>query len=181
MRVYRRYKNNIVREFTDETGDPCLELSTREGSTFSISKSDYDRVKRFSWNTTISSHGKKYVIGYRKKGKHFIHLHRYILQEKDETVIIDHKNSNGLDNRQANLRKATSQENSFNRVTSSRSSTGIKGVFYDKERNKYVARIQVDGVYKNLGRFETADQAAIAYEDAARQHYKDFARSDRKE
>ena len=176
MRVYGRYKNRIVREFTDESGDPCLELSTREGTPFLISKSDHEKICRLSWDISTTKHGKKYVTGYRKRLKRFVRLHRFIMDEEDPEVVIDHINSNGVDNRRTNLRKASYQQNSFNRVVSTRSSTGIKGVFYDKERGKYVARIQVGETYKNLGRFDTVEEAAKAYAAAAEKHYKEFAR-----
>ena len=136
---------------------------------------DLERVIKIRWIISETNKGKKYVTG-KVKGQ-FIRLHRFITGETNPEIIIDHINSNGLDNRRKNLRQATSQQNSFNRVVSSRSSTGIKGVFFDKERNKYVARIQVDGKYRNLGRFDTIEKAADKYAEAAKLHYGEYAKA----
>ena len=175
MRIYRKYHNKIIRSFVDDNGDEAIELSTRNGS-FLISASDLEKVKRFGWNITVDVNGKKYVTTKKKNKNYYFDLHRFLMEETNPEIVIDHVNSDGTDNRRSNLRRATYRQNSFNRIVSKRSSTGIKGVFFDKERNKYVARIKVDGKYKNLGRFEDINDAANAYKEAAELHYKEFSR-----
>lgn len=49
-------------------------------------------------------------------------------------------------------------------------SSGFKGVKFDKETRKWVARIMRDGVRKELGRFETPELAHEAYCNASDSH-----------
>lgn len=46
-------------------------------------------------------------------------------------------------------------------------SCGYRGVHLDADRKKWVARIIVNGKRKKLGRFDTAESAAMAYDAAA--------------
>jgi hypothetical protein len=55
-------------------------------------------------------------------------------------------------------------------------SSVYKGVSFDKTSGKWVVRIKVAGVYKNMGLFEIEKEAAAAYNAAALKFYKKFAR-----
>lgn len=88
---------------------------------------------------------------------------------------IDHINCQRSDNRIENLRKASNSENSRNTLISSNNTSGIKGVSMARS-GKWVAKIHHDGKSKHLGTFDTQGEAAIAYKDAANQHYGEFAR-----
>jgi len=78
---------------------------------------------------------------------------------------IDHKNGDGLDNRLDNLRVCTNQQNSQNRCVPKNSKTGHKGVYIDKDKQKYWARIEHNGKKRYLrdstGRmyFDTIEEA----------------------
>jgi hypothetical protein len=66
-----------------------------------------------------------------------------------------------------NVRWATKKEQANNRRTSNspniNSSTGLRGVTFDKSRNKFVARITLRGREHHIGRFSTAKEASEAY------------------
>ncbi len=55
-------------------------------------------------------------------------------------------------------------------------SSVYKGVSWDKVNCKWVVRIKVAGVYKNMGLFKIEKEAAEAYNAAAVKFYKTFAR-----
>jgi len=81
---------------------------------------------------------------------------------------LDHINHNRTDNRISNLREATPSENAQNRVGAQRNSkSGILGVH--KFKNKWRAFIQINGKTKNIGDFDTSEQARDAYLRAKRQ------------
>lgn len=59
---------------------------------------------------------------------------------------IDHHNGNGLDNRASNLRPADNSTNQMNIGATSKSTTGIKGIFPIRGGKLYRAEVCVDGV-----------------------------------
>lgn len=87
---------------------------------------------------------------------------------------IDHQDTNTGNNRFSNLREATSNQNKMNRRCRADSKSGLKGVYARGE--KYRARIKIDGKTRMLGTFHSAEDAALAYDLAARLHHGEFAR-----
>lgn len=89
---------------------------------------------------------------------------------------IDHINGIRADNRLVNLRKATRAENAANcRKRSSISK--LKGAFWQKDRNNFMAKIEVNDRQIYLGRFPTAEEAHAAYCAAAKKYFGEFART----
>ena len=75
---------------------------------------------------------------------------------------IDHQNHNRADNRLANLRVVTKQENAMNRLATGRNRSGAVGVSFDKERCKWLAQITKFRKTKTIGRFDDFDEAVAA-------------------
>ena len=89
--------------------------------------------------------------------------------------MLDHINRVKTDNRIENLRSATTTQQNANKGINPRSATKYKGVEYEKGRNRYRARITIQGKVKNLGRFKTPEEAHAAYMKAAKDLFRDFA------
>lgn len=89
----------------------------------------------------------------------------------------DHINGNGLDNRRANLRPATGSQNAMNRGMRSDNTSGFKGVTWDRKNQWWRVRIWVDGRNLVVGRFADPVEAAHAYDEAARIHFGEYART----
>lgn len=88
----------------------------------------------------------------------------------------DHHNGDGLDNRRANLREATHAENQRNVRRPIHNTSGFKGVTLDKRSGKWTAQIHSSGRHLYLGRYTSPEDAARAYDDAAREHFGKYAR-----
>ena len=83
---------------------------------------------------------------------------------------IDHINGNPGDNRIANLRDVSQRENIQNLYKAkSHNKVGFLGVSRDK--NKFSARIVVDGKQIRLGRFKTPEEAHATYIAAKLEHH----------
>lgn len=89
---------------------------------------------------------------------------------------IDHINANPSDNRLANLREATVTQNKQNTGPHKDAQSGLKGMWYRRERSRWVAQIVVGGELKRLGSFRDKLAAARAYDEAARKYFGEFAR-----
>lgn len=107
-------------------------------------------------------------------------MHR-IVAAAPSGLQTDHINGDTLDNRRANLRVCTVEQNHANRrkprhhagrPTTSR----YKGVMWVARESAWVAHITVSGQRAYLGRFSDESAAARAYDDAARKHFGAFAR-----
>ena len=103
-------------------------------------------------------------------------MHRYILDiPKDSKMITDHIDCDGLNNQILNLRIATRAENGYNRgKIKKNTSSRFKGVHFMNGR--WVARIGIDNKRLYLGWFERELDAARAYNEAAKEHHKSYAR-----
>lgn len=90
---------------------------------------------------------------------------------------MDHKDTNRSNDKWENLREATRAENTRNRNAKVTSLIGLKGVKLTTS-GKYEAAIRSKEDYKYLGTFDTPEEAAKAYADAATEAYGKFARYD---
>jgi hypothetical protein len=76
-------------------------------------------------------------------------------------------------NRIENLRASTHEQNARNRRLPINNRTGFKGV--QARRGKFSAQIGANGKLTHLGTFDVAEEAARAYDDAARRLHGEFA------
>lgn len=85
--------------------------------------------------------------------------------------MIDHANGDRADNRWANLRLATRSQNNHNRhQVRSDSKSGIRGVKYRAERDRYVPILKVGGRERKFGSFRTAEEAKARFREVELQY-----------
>jgi hypothetical protein len=141
-----------------------------------IDAEDADRLVQYKWS--VSTVG--YALRFRRKsdvpGSTTVWLHREILPDVPDELEVDHINGNKLDCRRANLRPATRSENNMNKTVAHPSKSGYRGVAWHNPSRSWFARVtkQRKPVFAEF--FPTAEEAARAYDKAARIHFGDFAR-----
>ena len=93
-------------------------------------------------------------------------------------LVIDHIDANRSNNRIANLRICTFQQNHFNRSKQSNNKSGFKGVSWHKQKQKWVAQIKIEGRNKFLGFFADPVKAYEKYCEKAIEYYGEYAKLD---
>ncbi len=102
-------------------------------------------------------------------------MHREVLLTP-EGLYTDHINGDRLDNRRCNLRICSNRQNFLNRKLEIRNKSGYKGVCWNKQNNKWQAKIEINDKKIYLGFFLNKLEAARAYNVGAKKYFGDFAR-----
>ena len=120
------------------------------------------------WDRRRSEHR---IHGQRSMSKRSPFLLSRFLMDAPAGLVIDHINHDPLDNRRSNLRLVTAAQNQQNRRGPDRdSTTGIRGVHFDKRQGQFVAYLTAYGKRRHLGYFDTAAEAEVAAING-RRHY----------
>ena len=126
----------------------------------------------------INVHG-YYVLNLCNGGKVKMHkIHQLVcktfIPNIDNKKCIDHIDSNRLNNTISNLRWASHQENQYNRLLNKNSTSGIKGVSFLKNRNKWECYIKINYKKINLGLFSNIEDAKLARQLKASELFGEF-------
>lgn len=142
------------------------EIPLSQGKFALVDAEDYERLVAFSWYFKGGRYAYRgcWVPGMNQTKQ--IPMHHDILQPGPGQYV-DHINGNGLDNRKVNLRIVSHQQNMFNMRGHKDSTSRFKGVSWCSSRQKWAVHICKDGKTMAVGRFNTEEEAAAAYNLAA--------------
>lgn len=151
--------------------DGCYDIPLTKGKFATIDACDLDHVMKWSWHACNPRREHRWYAGAGTVNKK-LRLHRYLLG--NPASLVDHRDGDGLNNRRSNLRVATNSQNQFNmRRKTTPGRTPFKGVAPNGPG--WCAMIGVKGQRLYVGQFRAAEDAARAYDDAARKHFGEFA------
>ena len=85
-------------------------------------------------------------------------------------------NGNNLDCRRANLRDVSKAQSSWRNAKRTDNKTGVTGVYWVKDKQRYIAKLVSNGVLKHIGSFRTVEDAAAAINEAAPRLRGEFAK-----
>jgi len=140
-------------------------IDLTQGYQAEIDFSDWWKVQGYSWCVAIARNNMYAVTSVNGR---LVYMHKLIRPGPE----VDHRNGNGLNNRWGNLRIATRRQNNINRLHTN--AAGYRGIAQTAFGN-WQAQIRVEGRRIYLGRFDTAEDAARAYDEAAKLHHGEFA------
>lgn len=95
---------------------------------------------------------------------------------KTEGMHVDHRDRNGLNNQKSNLRFCTPAQNHYNKPYYGTPKSGYRGVYLQVDtKSKYAARIRANKNIIQLCGFNSAIEAATAYNELAKKYHGEFA------
>lgn len=156
--------------------ESAAEIELTQGFWARVDVECLDMLIQHSWNVHKS---KGRVYAKTQIGGRTIYMHRLVMSPpKDQQVVIDHRNGDGLDNRRSNLRIATWQQNAQNsRGASERRVSVTRGVCQRRHRTTpWRAYIyDLTGRFKHLGYFASEAEAVAARLKAETRLFGEFA------
>ena len=161
-------------------GETYRFIPLTQGKVAIVDAEDYDRLMEHPW-CAHQRYKREQFVAVRnsldgENGKSYTILMHCEALRVPRGTLIDHENLNSLDNRKDNLRLATPQQNGRNRGPQKNNSSGFKGVDKPNHTWRWRARIKSDSGHIHLGYFDTKEEAAQAYRQAADKLHGEFAR-----
>lgn len=133
----------------------CIPLRGKRGGITKVSECAWQLADGHYWYQSKTGYATSMKAGY---------LHRRLMAAELPEVV-DHHNCDRLDNRYENIKSVTEAYNK-NRVSKKKTPWPYKGV--RKIYKKWTARMTVKGKSIHIGYFDTAEEAALAYDQEAR-------------
>lgn len=150
---------------------PMKIIPLTKGKNAFVSDEDFVRISQFKWQARRDAKSKQdlwYAV--RGTGPSFTTMHKFVMGGPWH----DHKDGNGLNNQRENLRPCTRSQNMANRRKQKGCTSDFKGVC--REGDLWAARIRYNGKRTTLGRFDIEEDAAHAYNNAAKACFGEFAK-----
>lgn len=164
-----------------DAGYRSIPLLTRDGLVVAetlVDEADFAWLSRWAWRLSSGGYVRRGVTlgDWRDRRIVQLRMHREILGLLwNDPREGDHIDGNPLNNRRANLRVGGHGLNQQNR-SGVEGAVPYRGVILDRARGKFIARATVRGKTHHLGRFDTAEEAAVVAA-AFRAEHMPFARS----
>jgi hypothetical protein len=166
-------KQRVVRHAVTQPLDTSYRLiPLTQGKTAIVDADDFEWLSQRNWYAYRKWKTDTFYAASDTSGSS-VAMHRLILGctlgEKG-----DHENHNTLDNRRQNLRKCNVHQSVMNRRKHRQNKNPYKGIFLHPN-GKWRAFIGINRRKKSLGYFDNPEDAAKAYDKAARIHFGQFA------
>lgn len=154
-----------------------------EGKYALVDDKHYDLLSRLSWHAKYN-HSTYYAATYintRRRNpdgrwRYYEVMMQNLIMPPHGNYLIDHRDGNGLNNQESNLRYANRTQNGANRRIASNNVSGYVGVHWCNTINKWVSRIRVRQKTINLGSYDDVTEAARVRDQAAIRYFGEFAK-----
>lgn len=157
-------------------GYPFRRIKLTRGKYALVDPEDFERLNQYNWYSTHDGYAKRTVPKKLAKGKQQYALMHRELCPVPEGLIVDHINRNPGDNRKANLRPATRQQNCWNVNYKNRpGNSRYIGVSFNKQSGKWRVHMSIDRCFRTIGYYDDEVEAAKKYDEMAKKYRGEFA------
>jgi hypothetical protein len=160
--------NEVVLNLEDKHGLYGIGYCHNTGKEFYFDMDDYDKIKDICWNEQYKNMST--LQGRDLTTNRMVRMHSFLGYTHH-----DHADRNELNNRKYNLRPATTQENARNHNRQKNNTSGVIGVGWLVQQNKWRAYIYIDKKHIGLGTFDNKNDAIIARLKAEQKYFGEFA------
>ena len=151
------------------------EIPLTRGFAALVDDADYIVLSANKWCVDLVGNKQYAVRGVRINGRcKKIYMHRCILTNKATCDIIDHIDGNGLNNQSNNLRLSSKSSNGMNRGAQRNSTTGIKGISFQKSNKKWIVQVSAGGMSVYSKSFSILSDAIAARDEAYTIYHGEF-------
>lgn len=155
----------------DLSGEYGIGWTSNTHKEFYFDLEDYDKIKDYCWSECVDRKGYHSLKAReRGSGTRLVRMH-HLIKGKN----YDHQDRNPFNNRKNNLRLSTQRENRQNNSISSKNTSGVTGVHYDKKANRWIASVSVDYQRINVYYGSSKEEAIKARLEAEAKYYGKFA------
>ena len=153
------------------------EIPLGAGRVAIVDDEDFAELSRFTWHYTAGrgpekGYAARWVKAEGRPRQRRVYMHKQIVGA-EHSQKVDHADRDSLNNRRKNLRPCTNAQNNANKVQP-RAIVPYRGV-QKLNRGGWQAKIRFGGRKHCLGSWPTPEEAARAYDDAARREHGPFA------
>ena len=151
---------------------------TDNDDVFYFDLEDYDKIKDYCWNKNHYGYFETHNKYKDSSTRSIIRLHNLIMSvDENSGVLVDHINGSDslFDNRKSNLRLVDRTQNAMNKKIQSNNTSGVTGVYFAKNVNKWLARISLYNNTINLGYYDDFDDAVKARKDAEEKYFGEYS------
>lgn len=166
----RKDPNEIV--VYDKYAEIILYSNNEVCATTKIDLEDVEKVKNYKWYKRSDGYISAEKVRTSNKATK---LHRFIMDYPDN--MIDHIDRDKLNNRKDNLRIIDSIGNNRNKGIQRNNTSGVVGVYWNKQHKKWNARITVNKKAIFLGLFTDLTKAKTVRVNAERKYFGEFRSS----
>lgn len=138
---------------------------TNKNEKFLFDLEDYDKIKNYCWFIDKSG----YVMTVDGIMMHIL------IMNPQEHKWVDHIKHNKFDNRKTQLRLVTCTQNAINRKKQSNNTSGITGVYWNKNMQKWYAEIKFDKKRVFLGYYANFEDAVKARKEAEEKYFGEYS------
>lgn len=165
-------RNNKKHNTYDLTGKYGIGY-TSKGEEFYFDLEDYKKIKNYTWMTNK----KGYIctsLQFDNK-KQVLMMHNLVMNNNDNTIIIDHINHRVNDNRKEKLRVTVNGQNNMNHSLYKNNTSGCAGVTWKEKNQKWEVRISVNKKRYYLGLYDNINEAIKVRKEAEEKYFGEYS------